>query len=160
MTADRGRDPGESPEPAPAGASRRDGESVLDRLLDEASRAERDLPAADADRFLARLSPRLESAPRARIRLAPALSLAAMVPIALAVWWFIAGSDPAADPGTFGGDPAPAAETALLEELELLELLAELAPASGESLDPDLIDLYFDFEIIDELPVETLGSSG
>jgi len=138
--------------------------------LAEAVDAERRAPPADAERFLARLRLRLASSPReGRVHRIPALSWAALIPVALALWWLFARGPavergapaPGAPPSTEG---AIAGETDLIEELDVLELLAELVPAGPDDrapeLDPELIDLYVDLEIIEEFPVETLGSSG
>ncbi|HIA28077.1 MAG TPA: hypothetical protein EYN79_08200 [Planctomycetes bacterium] len=119
----------------------------LDRLLKEASAAE--VPVTvDATRFLARLrsrptSPRWVSAlPRPLW-----LSAAALVPLALLLWAMAPWST------------SVSLDAAILDELDLLELLSTLEPAEIATLDPDLIDFYADLEIVEELPVDLLGVS-
>jgi len=160
MSEDRDRVPGVPPS---GDASRPEplGESWLDPRLEEAAAAERERAPTDAERFFARLDQRLATSPgTGRALRLPAVSWAAIIPIALALWWLFGGSFAPDRAPTSPGDGALAAESALIEELDVLELLADLVPAGEEELDPELIDLYVDFEIIEELPVETLGSSG
>jgi hypothetical protein len=124
--------------------------SRLDALLDEAADAERSRPPVDAERFLARLRGRLIPI-ATRPLLAPALAAAAIIPLALCLWLLFADTGP---------DPAVRdAEFSLIEELDVLEILAELTPEEIDEIDPGLFDLYLNWEIIDELPVETLENS-
>lgn len=121
----------------------------VDPLLDEAVAAEARHDSVDPERFLGRLRSRLVPvSPQARLR--PVLALAAVVPLVLTLW-LILRSDA---PSTRSNE-----ELALIENLDLLVLLEDLTPEEIEELDPELLDLYLDWEIVDELPVELLENS-
>jgi hypothetical protein len=129
-------------------------DSGLDRLLTEAAIAERRATPVDADRFLTRLRVRLTPFSH-RPGLGRALAVAAMLPIALGLGLMFGapGSGPNTTPELRGE------ELALIEELDVLLILDELSPDEVAEIDPDLLDLYLNLEIIEELPVEILGKS-
>ena len=79
------------------------------------------------------------------------LALAAAIPVALTLWLIFG-------PGLGGSDPAGGSEMALIEDLDLLEVLSELAPEDLEDLDPEWLDLYQDWELLEDLPLEILES--
>ncbi len=123
----------------------------VELLLDEAATAERARPPVDSERFLARLRSRIiPFAPRRQ--LSPALAIAALVPIILVLWLVFGGFGPPRN--GLRGD-----ESELIAELDVLELLAKLTPEEIEKIDPALFELYLNWELIDELPVEILGNS-
>lgn len=144
-----------------SGGPERTGENPtpLDRWLDEAAAAERAAPAVDTERFMERL--RLRIAPltpnpfRERPAMARAFAVAAMIPLVLALWL------------CFGLDENPrpleesisAEELALIDDLDLLEILDDLPSDEIVEIDPDLFDLYLRLEVLEELPVEVLGNS-
>ena len=138
--------------------SRSEGTPV-ERWLDEAVEAERNAPPVDADRFIARLRARLlvhGAGPLApRSPLGRALAVAAMIPIALGLWLLIGGPGTAPNPSDRSVE-----EVALIEELDLLLILDELSPAEIEAFDPELIDLYQNLEVLEDLPVELLEDEG
>ncbi len=137
-----------------SGRRDKDQQSSVDRWIDEAVAAEQSQPTVDSDLFLARL--RRQIAPLvvpARPRLVRSFALAAMVPLALVLWLLFQPVSPE------GNTDDLRVDVALIDDLDLLELLNDLSPQVLEQIDPELFDLYLDLELIEELPVEVLGNS-
>jgi hypothetical protein len=133
----------------PRDRSEENGEpGALDRLLAEAAAAERSLRHPDPERFLANLRGKLAPA-AARPRRTLAYAIAAVVPLALTLWLLFGAPTP--------GSRSSEEDLALIERLDLLEVLAELSEGEIETLDPEFIDLVRDLDILDEIPVEILG---
>lgn len=119
----------------------------LDRLLREAADSENE-SHVDADRFLQRLRPHIQRVRRATDSSRPLWwSVAAIVPLALLLW--------ALAPWSVGSS----VDAAILEEFDILEILAALDPTEIATLEPELIELYADLEIVEELPVDLLEVS-
>lgn len=132
----------------------------LEEILDEAATIERSRPEPDAEAFLARLRPHLQSAPatgRSWWR------VAALIPVAGAIVWIVlqmAGSS-TLDP--HDADPAPEG-VAVIEELDLLEELDRLlSPEQAGAIDLETVQVLEDWELLEELdgiPDEFLEGSG
>ena len=146
-------------------------ESRLDQLLAESAAAEEKHPPVDVDRLVNRLRARVFpehgngrglDGRRSRAQWLRVAATAAAIPLAIGIWIFCTEPSPG-DPSRdgFGTDGVEVAlvDVPVLEELDLLLLLENISPEELSELDPDLIDLYQHVDVIDDLPVEVLGSS-
>jgi len=126
----------------------------MDQLIDEAVAAEQSQSTVDSELFLVRLRRQIASlVVPARPRLVQSFALAAMVPLALVLWLLFQPASPGVNSDDLRID------VALIDDLDLLELLNDLSPQLLEQIDPELFDLYLDLELIEDLPVEVLGNS-
>ncbi len=136
------------------------GDGQLDRWLTEAAAAERAETTVDADRFMARLrmrvAPMVPSPFAERPGIVRVFAVAAMIPLCLALWLCFGLPN---DGGTVPPGGETSEELALIDDLDLLELLDDLPTGEIAEIDPDMIDLYLHLDVIEELPVELLGNS-
>ncbi len=119
---------------------------TLDELLEEAAGAERPLP--DPEGFLAATWDRIRqrAAPAQRFNI-PWRSLAALIPLLLALAWFLI---PRSEEGS---------DLAVIENLDVLLNFAEFAPEELETIDLETLEILQNLDLLKRVPVELLENS-
>lgn len=144
---------GSTPETPNDLASQREREQALDRLLDEATVAERGGTAPDPARFLAELRARIEASGARRPAASRRVrwSWAALLPLAL-VLYLVFGPTPQ--------EPVSVAEAEVMEILALLTEGGDLDPALVEELGPETLELVEDWRDVNDPDVQLAMEDG